>query len=583
MGHEHDEIQGLVRSFQRAGRLERMLWALACSGMALAFFLAYTGLGTVTLSGPAGTAFTRVDRLYLALRVFLLEVPDAAFPGQSARLSVALFLAPLSLAGATLLSFLRVLRRTFRSTMFFLGRPEHILICGLSGQGLALTRHFLAQGRKVAVVDDAEDDALRAQASDAGALVLDQDPANALALARARAARAAQVFVVSEQDEKNLLITGALLAQRKAARTRRPQDWHLILRDPVLRDLCARQPDLRGPGLNCRVINVYDRIANALFWLHPADDRDPDGTHRLHLLLLGFGWTGQALLKRALALGHCRTLGTAAVSVLDPEADRKVAGYLSGLRLKAAPAWPPRGPQDVFPAVASRNVQALEDLTREDLEACLATSAAQQAGPFTAVYVSAGTDDTACLRIAAQARRLLDQMGIATEVVALVKNPGLAGTLEYCQTPRFRIHHWEACLLDEAAREEPLARRAQEIHERYRASVQAAPGEQLWAHLDEDLRESNRQSALHVNVMLRGLGLEPADLQGLAVDDPRWAVMAEWEHRRFLAERWLQGWSYGGRKDAEAKLSPRLRLFEELSREDQALNQDYLRGALLGV
>ena len=116
------------------------------------------------------------------------------------------------------------------------------------------------------------------------------------------------------------------------------------------------------------------------------------------------------------------------------------------------------------------------------------------------------------------------------------------------------------------------------------------PSMVAWDDLPEDLKESNRYQADHIEVKLAAIG---CGLQSLsdwkAVSFERLPEdvkevfdierLARMEHERWCEERLRQGWSYApGEKDLKKKTSPHLVPWEKLSEEIREYDRDTVRG-----
>jgi hypothetical protein len=110
------------------------------------------------------------------------------------------------------------------------------------------------------------------------------------------------------------------------------------------------------------------------------------------------------------------------------------------------------------------------------------------------------------------------------------------------------------------------------------ASAQNDPALLPWDDLPEDFRESNRQQADHIFIKLRAVGCEAAPASDLrpAVSEfspAEMELLAEMEHRRWVAERLLAGWTYGPKKVVERRENPNLvpwaKLTEEIKNYDR--------------
>ncbi len=138
---------------------------------------------------------------------------------------------------------------------------------------------------------------------------------------------------------------------------------------------------------------------------------------------------------------------------------------------------------------------------------------------------------------------------------------------------------------------------ARAIHEDYVSHQKAAgatpganPSMAAWDDLPEDLKESNRQQADHIEMKLAAIGCgiqaltdwRAASLEGLP-DEVRAVFdverLARMEHERWWEERKRQGWSFApGQKDLAKKTSPYLVPWKDLPPEIQEYDRNTVRG-----
>ena len=95
------------------------------------------------------------------------------------------------------------------------------------------------------------------------------------------------------------------------------------------------------------------------------------------------------------------------------------------------------------------------------------------------------------------------------------------------------------------------------------------PSLRPWAALLDDFRESNRQQADHIGIKLRALGLEMTSAADTRDGITTFSIadielLAEVEHRRWNAERWLAGWRYGTPSDKPNRINENLVSWNEL-------------------
>jgi hypothetical protein len=187
-------------------------------------------------------------------------------------------------------------------------------------------------------------------------------------------------------------------------------------------------------------------------------------------------------------------------------------------------------------------------------------------------------------------------------VMRMSRDAGLAtllkedrGALDYSQLHVFGLLD-RACSVEAllGGRHEILARAIHEDYVRHQKEAGATPKTNPsmvdWDVLPEDLKESNRHQADHIEVKLKaiGCGIQTLTDWGAAsfellpeevkeVFDVE--LLAKMEHERWCEERRFQGWSYApGQKNINKKTSPHLVPWEELSEEIKEYDRNTVRG-----
>jgi len=101
-----------------------------------------------------------------------------------------------------------------------------------------------------------------------------------------------------------------------------------------------------------------------------------------------------------------------------------------------------------------------------------------------------------------------------------------------------------------------------------------------WEELPEEWKESNRRQADHIAVKARQIGCHLKR----GKPDPSFQFspeeiekLAEIEHRRWIADRKLSGWTYGPTKDLKLKHHPMLVDWEFLPEVEREKDRDFIR------
>jgi hypothetical protein len=131
---------------------------------------------------------------------------------------------------------------------------------------------------------------------------------------------------------------------------------------------------------------------------------------------------------------------------------------------------------------------------------------------------------------------------------------------------------------------------ARAIHERYvsqRLAAGAQPGSdpalEPWPRLDAGFKSSNRQQADHIDVKLRAIGCQrlaegeapPAGsrpFENFSKDEIE--LLANMEHARWCADRYLGGWRLGEKADKPRKISPYLVPYDNLTEEIKSYDRE---------
>lgn len=457
--------------------------------------------------------------------------------------------ATLFLGTATL--FWRRLRREL--ILFQLARWKgHWVICGLGAKGLEIVRCLKKRDpeARVVVLDPKPDPQFSCCCEDLGVCVLALDASDPQALEQARVAEAGEIVVITPEDETNVRIAAAV-RERCSNTKQKPTPCHVHLANINLRDTVQRWTEASRaatPGCDLRFFDVFDNEARRVLLELPLDgagilENDP---RTVHVVILGFGRMGRSVALRAAKMGHFANRNLLRLSVLDHKASEQCEGFLFR-----------------YPHL---EIKKICDLTFHKLEAeslparKLIERWANEPDTMLHLFVSLDSD-ARDLEVALRLRELLQGRPHCTlltrfhskqSVAPIVKaageeSPGIIpfGMVEdACSDDAFNLTHTDSV--------------ARAIHERFVQRREAGtqrtavndPALRAWPDLSEDLRESNRQQADHVRIKLRAIGCDLVDLSDarkpVTQFTPREVeLLAEMEHRRWNAERWLAGWRYG--------------------------------------
>ena len=533
--------------------------------------------------------YTFATLLYLACQLFLVNSG-----GVQGRVTWELDVARFAGGLVMLSTFLRLVATLFHDKWKDLRLRlyrDHVVVCGLDRKGRKLTEEFLLAGRRigsarkapsateeliasehlpVVVIDwDADNVHLKSMA-DLGAEVLVADAADEHTLRKAGVHRARYLVATGPNDETNIRI--AAIAQKLAGELcsdREPLQCRIHIVNSRLFDMLMKADASSQRKCEIRVFNMFVNSVRLLFedhFLDPgiirADDR-----RTVHVVIIGLGQMGEALLIQVARMGQFANLRKPRVTVIDVEARRKQNLVFS------------RYPNLAFCCdVCFLDHDVHDPIVRQQIH--------EWAGDGEQVLSVAVCldDDQRAMSCSLHLPKVLAQ-GNVPIYVRLSQPHGFRNLLKEqpagagCGFGSFGAPE-DACTLDWVFRPgiEELAKasHADYLEEQGKQSVAlgSKPSMRPWEALSEHYKNSNREQAEHIVWKLRAIGCRKVrreEFQGQSVTEltkEEIEILAKMEHLRWCAEKWLDGWLKGP-EDEGKKTHPNLVPWEELSEEDR--------------
>ena len=329
------------------------LLAIAFLAGLTAFVLAWVGFGEVEGMGWVERAFTAADVLTFGMH-------DAA-PAASGWLDGARLFALLG-GLATVLGVAYEISpgvRVWFRRVALRGRMEPVVVIGLGWVGGALAAEVRREHRAVYALA-LDPSGPRAQAaSRLGVLVEEGDATTEEGLDRLPLARAAEVFIATGDDVRNLEIAGAIKKRQDAVETERRVYVHVG--DPSVGVTVAQRevlPSERVGDTWYRVFSVHENAAGSVVArIHRSASWADD--EAVHVVLVGFGNLGRTLALRCARGLHGTNRRRLRMTVLHSPAERDAVARFRALHPGFAPApgfsldaWDPL--QDFWHARAAR-------------------------------------------------------------------------------------------------------------------------------------------------------------------------------------------------------------------------------------
>jgi Trk K+ transport system NAD-binding subunit len=553
----------------------RGYWISLCLGVSATLILGGVGFWIYTAPDYPGAGFADIihhvlESAYQTLQLFVLHTPEFSSP-PNIFLDLARFLGAFVFISSVLGAAWQVMKMGARHA-WYSGTSDHIIICGAGWRGLALARDFYLgdlsskKGVRSDIIVLERDPESRgvAECQRLGIPYLIGDASNPEVLASVGAARARKLVAVCGSDEVNLeIIVRAAQIERVVEG---PLRCHVHLSNDDLRTMVRQKGFSPGAETVLEIstfgTDIYENAARRLFHDTPLD-RVPIGEHsplEVHLVIIGFSEMGQAILMQAACIAHYANVKRPKITVVDPNARALGEDFErrhSGIANVAEVTYLDRVPHDsslvnlVTGAARKENVLATCAICFEDEKVNLALAVklgdALKDHPIPVRWWQQSRAD-AGLRLVFSERlqRQLDEADVRP--FGMLENVCNAETLELKEPDEMGRAIHEFYLGERWAQGETL---------------DSNPSLQSWELLPESFKNSNRLAADHIEIKMRALGyhLERKPTSGepiLEFRPDQIEILARMEHARYCAERFMDGWRRGERKDPVAKTNPTL-------------------------
>lgn len=530
--------------------------------------------------------------LSTALKLFFLNGPSSGdLPWQ---LEVARLLAPAIPVYAGVAAVLAVSRERWVGIRVR-GWEGHAVVVGLGDMGARLVADLRCRGRKVVVLEHDARGAAAERARSMGAVVLEGDALDPSDVGSTHPETAGLVAVFAGSDSIN--VAAALhVVERVRARRR---GAHVVRCGVHVGDATLRRRlreatafgDPAGAGVDLRYVGVHEAAAASACADHLAEVLGGPGTEPRHLVVVGLGQLGEALVVEAARSPASTAQPPLRITVIDQKATTKV----ESLKRRHVP---------LGGAIAPTTTASLVELHAWDHEVVDGVELARLVRALGADGGRAPDAVAICLKD--------ERLGLATAhalgtegrpalpvLLRLSAHGGCAQLIQRRDVASLGLAHVRPfAVLDDVCtaawlESSPLERAA---HVAYLATSRAAadravqagrtpggnPSAVAWSSLDPALQDSCRAQVLHIPWKLARVGLV-----AVRTSDPRPAAeipetaigdLAELEHARWNAERLLGGWRHTpGTKDPARRLNPSLVPWTALSQDVRAFDVDAVR------
>lgn len=599
---------------QQPGFTARHEWTLVGLLALLTFLLGCLGYARLMTFEEHGGTHTWWDVTYASLKLFIFEATDET-AGWPIYLQLARALAPLVVIYTAAAAVWNHVHQEVALYWLLFKKRRFVVVCGIGETGFRIAKDYCLNSEKQVVVVDLDPlNAAVAELQRFGAIAIHGNAMDPLVMSNARAVYAKELFLCTSDDKANIAIAKNVerltrsLSTREVERLERTAKRYedSIDEEPpqlALRCfLCVDTPDIyevfsahsffesNSSRFSVRLVNRRETMARNIFrvcapdmYYRPASQQDDP----MHILFIGFGALSRELILQTALTAHYIDFRRPLVSVLCSRDREEAVGRFRHRypHLENIIEW----------RVTYDDPMTVDEDSWRQL---------QERVPFRVCYVAMERDveGILCARRLNRLRRHGD-MAPLNFIVCLNQQNFLAEIIDDDFMPittdkqiladHEPIEYFET--LDETISidivvNDGLDLMARTLHNAY-LRVQVTRGESVennaslirWADLPAHKKKANQNAAAHIDVKLRqygcvALGSAAASPEvAFPPDDESLERLAQLEHRRWMADKYLAGYSYGESRDEDRMLHPDLIPWEQLPESDREKDRDSIR------
>jgi hypothetical protein len=519
------------------------------------------GLITTFIAFPANNIVTIFDNLLCTIQLFLpgrilIQVPEGAWYFAIAKV----------LGGLTFFMIIAQVIFQIFINQYQIWRLQHkknhILILGFQQCGQQFALAALAQGKQVIAIElqiNHQQQAFIMQNNNISLLVA--NPTDKATLLQAAAHQAERIIFTNKNNLLNIqgLKNLQQILQQQATTTK---SAHIQIQDPNLLESLKQDSHFLKQQQNLKVItfNKQRLTARRLLLSQPLYQyADMRGQDRIRVAIFGFNHQAQQLLLQLASSSYYRDLKVPEITIIDPQAKQRRQQIISR-----------------YPGLQDTKICKLTTIDFDintqtpDAEFLQKLDQGNSAyGQNLTAIILCHEQDNQNITASLQLRIKIQQTRIALAPIYVSMTQDLdALSINTDQTPNFEtvLQHFgqQTCSWQEIV-ETSSDKLAKFIHKAYNARYGKGT---KWQDLTETYREANRGAADHITVKLASLGYfipqDPSNWSQQVDLTENQELLAKLEHNRWYAERRLNGWQYGPKRDDKRKIHPCLIPYEQL-------------------
>jgi hypothetical protein len=565
----------------RKRRRPLIVWGIIIVSAILAFVLGIFGYAEYYATRLGTAAPPSITRLvYDSARLLVADWGSSADEKLPRAIQMARLFALVSWSAAAIKGLFTLASKRVELIRCRLHR-NHAIVCGLGRQGVQLASDLIAHGIPVIVIELDRDNSQVKKLRSVGVPVLMGSAADTAMLSDAAAKHARFIFAVAGDDKVNIEIATRAFECRATLSHAGPiQRCAVHIENAEISELFSERRLFKTPtdDFDAHLFDINRLAARTLLDRYPPDrfqevhgPDDPPAT----ILVFGTEMLAHEVVTQIARVGHYGNKRKPIVQLITSDAD-PVSRSVERRRAVLSDFVELEINDTVDFELLLTNDDVLEELVSRHQPSIVYTCLSTAVGSLRLV---AGLQRVG----ATQRAKVVVCTANRDDFTLLAPSPEERADFDFTLFDVMR----ETCTVENIMRER-LDDLARAIHEDY-VTRQTGLGYSVttnstlvpWRALPEVFREANRHQADYLAVKLRVLGYDPPSKMppsDLKLTDEQLELVAELEHRRWLAGKKLAGWRYtSGPKDAAKRIAPTIVAWEALTEEEKEKDRDTAR------
>ena len=427
-------------------------------------------------------------------------------------------------------------------------KSNHNLIIGFGLKGKYIFNDLINKGQIVIVVDKSFQESDFLQIKLMGGFSITLNASNKEICNLTAAPKAANIFITCGSDILNIQIAQTMLENLiKHKKTHHVISFFINCNDKNLFDYLQIN-NLKNTDFNFNTFNPESNTARVLLTKYPFDYKfiSPGSENVVNFVVFGCSPQSEAFIIQLARIGHYSNLKSPVVTIIDPRASI----WKNELFFK----------YENLNLIIDFEVYDVEQISFKSKE--IIRDIEKSKNKIKSFFIF-NDNEKKCLLLALEIKKLFLK---ETELPIFlnVSNPAIINffTSNEIQSNIIPTNTLGVgCKTNEIISDE-FDLIAKKIHEDYLKnsfskgqSINSKPALKLWVDLNESYRQMNRDQADHIFVKLRAINCRMVPMNSsknetvTSFTKSEIEILAQMEHKRWCANRWIEGFVYGSRDD----------------------------------